>query len=161
MPNPNAPLRLNVGFLINQNIGYSREFPFDVPRIQFPPDLVLTNLAGTARFTRTPQGLLSQVKLQANCACECVRCLSSFLQPLEVEYTELYAFSKRTVSETGLLLPEDGYVNLQPLVREYMLLEIPIKPLCRPNCKGLCLVCGTNLNETPCEHGASQADSNV
>jgi uncharacterized protein len=156
--NPHSPLRLNVGFLIGQAIGYSREFPFDVARISLPPDLVLTNLTGVARLTRTPQGLLSQIKMQASATAECGRCLVAYQQPLTADITELYAFTQRTATETGLILPEDGHIDLEPLVREYMLLEMPINPLCRPDCKGLCSVCGGNLNEFTCHHEATSGD---
>jgi len=63
--NPRAPLRLNVGFIVHQGIGYSREFDFDVPKLPLPPDQELRDMTGTARFTRTPQGLLAQVKMRA------------------------------------------------------------------------------------------------
>jgi uncharacterized protein len=152
---------LNVGFLINQAIGYSRDFPFDIAQIHIPPDLDLLSLTGTARFTRTPQGLLAQIKMQAHVESECVRCLNHTVSPLVVDFSELYAFSKKTASETGLLLPENGYILLEPLLREYMLLELPINPLCRPNCQGLCPVCGADLNEHACEHNEQPIDDRL
>jgi uncharacterized protein len=148
------PLRLNVGFLINQPIGTSREFLFDFPLIHLHPDLDLNQFAGTAKISRTPQGLLVQGKFQSGVTAECVRCLNEFGQPLQIDFSELYAFSSRSVSESGLILPEDGHIDLEPLVREYLLIEIPISPLCKPDCKGLCSVCGENLNEADCEHQA-------
>ena len=83
---------------------------------------------------------------------ECVRCLIEFEQPLNMDFSELYAFSARSVSESGLILPEDAHIDLEPIVREYLLIEIPISPLCRSDCKGLCSVCGQDLNEEICEH---------
>ena len=83
---------------------------------------------------------------------ECVRCLDSFPQTLKWSFTDLYAFDKRSISESNLLVPEDGQIDLEPLLREYALLEIPIKPVCKPECKGLCPVCGGNLNKTDCGH---------
>jgi uncharacterized protein len=56
------------------------------------------------------------------------------------------------MTESGLLAPEDGQIDLEPLLREYALLEIPISPLHSPDCKGLCPVCGENLNKTDCGH---------
>lgn len=152
MSQSSNPLRLNVGFLINLSVGDSRDFIFDIPHIHLVPDLDLGDLGGTARITRTAQGLLVQARLSATLLTECVRCLTDFQQPLNVDFTELYAFSRNSVTDSDLVLPEDAHINLAPLIREYMLLEVPISPLCKPDCKGLCPVCGENLNETVCNH---------
>jgi uncharacterized protein len=56
------------------------------------------------------------------------------------------------MTESGLLVPDEGQINLEPLMREYALLEFPISPVCKPDCKGLCPVCGENLNQTDCVH---------
>jgi uncharacterized protein len=145
-------LRLNVGFIIHQTVGYSRDFPFEVPAIRLLPDLDLNDLTGTVRVTRTAQGLLVQARLQAKIEAECVRCLTEFQQPLEIDFSDLYAFTPASITESGLLLPENGKIDLAPIVREEMLLAVPIKPLCRPDCKGLCPICGENRNETTCHH---------
>ncbi|HSF82468.1 MAG TPA: DUF177 domain-containing protein [Anaerolineales bacterium] len=138
--------------MINQPVGYSRDFVFDAPHIHLQPDLELNELNGIAHITRTAQGLLTQVKMQATLLSECGRCLSEFQQPLEIDFTELYAFSLNSVTDSNLRLPENGQINLAPLVREYMILEIPINSLCKPDCKGLCTICGENLNEVTCNH---------
>ena len=66
--------------------------------------------------------------------------------------TELYATSEKSVSESGLIVPEDAQIDLRPLLREYALLEIPINPVCKPDCKGLCPICGEDLNLRDCGH---------
>lgn len=154
-PHSRQPLRINVGFLINQPIGTSRDIHFDFPELRLPPDLDLKEFKGLVRITRTPQGLLVQGDFDSRINSECVRCLTEFLQPLAVKFSELYAFKFKSVTESNLILPEDGNINLSPLVREYLLLEVPIRPLCKPDCLGLCTVCGADLNEGPCEHQAS------
>jgi uncharacterized protein len=141
------PLLLNVGFIIHETIGYSRDFPFYFDSIAIPPDTNLSNLSGLVRITRTAQGLLAQVKMQAYLPAECVRCLTDFSQLLQIDFTDLYAFTKKTVTESGLLLPDSGKIDLAPIVRDEMLLAFPISPLCRPDCRGLCPICGENLNE--------------
>jgi uncharacterized protein len=158
LSNPLSPLRLNVGFFLNQNIGYSRDFPFDIPKIRLSTDLDLAGLTGSARITRTVQGLLTQVKVHALLPAECVRCLVTFDQPLDSDFTELYAFSSKSVTESDLILPEDGHIDLEPLMREYLTLAIPINPLCKPDCKGLCPVCGENLNEYQHNHKTDEVD---
>jgi uncharacterized protein len=151
-------LRLNVGFLIHQSVGSSRVFYFDLPTLFVEPDLNLNNLTGSAKITRTPQGLLVQVKLQASMITDCVRCLTSSNQLLNTDFTELFAFTDRTASESGLILPEDGYIDLGPLVREYMVLEIPINPLCNPDCHGICPVCGEAQGDQVHYHEKEVAD---
>jgi uncharacterized protein len=89
---------------------------------------------------------------------ECVRCLNSFQQTLNINFTELYAFSQRYVTDSGLIMPETGIIDLAPVLREYILLEIPISPLCRPDCKGLCPLCGNDLNESTCYHEDDSGD---
>jgi uncharacterized protein len=161
LANPLSPLRLNVGFVVHQSVGYNRDFSIDVDKIHLPPDLDLIDLSGTARVTRTPQGLLVQLKMGATVMAQCVRCLSDFQQRLSIDFTELYAFTQRSVTDSELILPEDGHIDLTPLVRECMLLEVPISPLCSSSCKGLCPVCGENLNETNCDHGLEGGDPRV
>jgi uncharacterized protein len=142
MNQPRQSLRLNVGFLFNQSVGSSRDFYFDLPSLFLEPDLNLTNLTGQAKISRTPQGLLVQVKMQATTLADCVRCLTSLEQQLKTDFTELFAFTERTITDSELILPEDGSIDLGPLLREYMVLEIPINPLCHPECQGICQVCG-------------------
>lgn len=151
-------LRLNVGFIVGQSIGYLREIPIEFPELHLPPDLHLKELSGGVFITRTPQGLLVQVQLHATTPAECGRCLTVFEQPLQIDFTDLYAFTKKSVSESGLILPESGVIDLAPLVREYMLLEIPINPLCSPDCKGLCPICGERLDERLHVHTEESTD---
>lgn len=144
--------RLNVGFIIHENVGYQRDIYFDIPSVHLHPDLDLTELVGTVRFTRTPQGLLSQIVLHAQVIAECVRCLDEFSQAVDIDVTELYVFSPEAVTETCMLLPEDGVIDITSVVRDEMLLAIPIKPLCHDDCQGLCPICGENRNQVECHH---------
>ncbi len=159
MANPRKPLRINVGFIATEEVGYTHQFPFDFDKIQLGDDLELRGFNGGVQITRTPQGLLAQGDFSGEAELECVRCLTRFWQPLHWHFTELYAFTPKSITDSGLLLPEDAQIDLQPLLREYALLEIPIKPLCREDCKGLCPVCGENLNEQDCGHRPTPDDS--
>ena len=152
MTNLRHPLRLNVGFLINAPIGSNRTFDFDYQTLRLGDDLTVGEFIGTSRFSRTQQGLLLQGEFQAKTELECVRCLEMFTQSLKWSVTDLYAFDRRYMTESGLLVPDEGQIDLEPLLREYALLEFPISPVCKPDCKGLCTVCGENLNKTACGH---------
>ena len=158
MPNPRKPFRINVGFIIHEEVGYSHEFPFEIEEVKIE-DLELENFIGKVDIGRTPQGLVVQGNFSADTTLECVRCLKDFQESLDWEITELYAFTKKSVSESELLLPEDAHIDLAPLIREYALLEVPIKPLHDPDCKGLCIECGQDLNVKDCGHSQGKDDS--
>jgi len=151
---PQHPFWLNLGFLLNHPVGYSHEFPFDLPQIQIPDDLDLRHFRGLVTVGRTPQGLLVQGTFQADLDLECARCLTTYEHTLHWEMTELYAFRNRSTSESDLVLPKDARIDLQPFIREDALLAVPITPICKPGCKGLCQVCGADLNTTECGHQA-------
>ena len=159
MPNPRKPFRLNVGFIIHEEVGYTHEIPFGFDKANLGDDLELTQFTGSVHIGRTPQGLVVQGKFSGETGLECVRCLKAFARPLSWELTELYAFNKKSVSESGLILAEDAHIDLQPLLREYALLEVPISPICEPDCKGLCPVCGQDLNVRDCGHRPHEEES--
>ncbi len=152
MSNPRKPLRLNVGFIIHEEVGYSHVFPIQLDRIILGPDLELWELDGVLNVGRTAQGLLFTGDFSATTGLECARCLKAFDQKLAWSMTELYAFTEKSVSDSGLIVPENGQIDIQPLIREYALLEIPISPTCKPDCRGLCPVCGQDLNLRDCGH---------
>ena len=158
MPSPRKPFRINVGFIMHEEVGYNHEFPFELEKVKLE-DLELQDLIGTVTIGRTQQGLIVQGKFSAQTRIECVRCLKEFTISLSWEFTELYAFTKKSLSESELLVPDDAHIDLAPLIREYALLEIPIKPLHDPECKGLCIECGQDLNVKDCGHNQDVDDS--
>jgi uncharacterized protein len=149
--NSHNPLRLNVGYLYNKPIGTSREVPVDFNELKID-DLLVRDLESRLTVSRTREGLLLQVSAEAKVETTCVRCLDEFFLPVAFEFEELYQFPSRHREETDLILPQDGYIDLSPLFREYLILAMPIKRLCKKDCKGLCVICGANLNLTTCEH---------
>ncbi len=159
MTNPRRPFRINVGFIIHEEVGYTAQFPFEFDKIKVGGDLELRDFSGLVDVGRTPQGLLLTGHFSATTTAECARCLKRFDQPLQWDMTELYAFNEKSISESGLIVPEDAKIDLEPLIRDYALLEIPISPLCRPDCKGLCPVCGQDLNVRDCGHRPHEDES--
>ena len=156
-----ALLRINVGFIVNQAVGYSRDFSIEIPNLSFSDDLVIQNLASNIVISRTTEGLLVQVKGQAQTELECAYCLESLEQNLQLDFIEVYTFPSHAVEDTELILPDDLQINLAPLIREYLLLDIPINPVCKLGCKGLCPICGENLNNSICNHDDEPVDSRL
>ncbi len=150
------PLNFNVGFIAAETVGYVREIPVRLERLTLQ-DLSLQNLEGSVVFDRVSKGVTAHVHLRAFTPAECMRCLQPFAQMLEIDFTELYAFPGK-IPDAELTFPESGQLNLAPLVREYMILAFPMQTVCRVDCKGLCPVCGANLNEHTCHHEEETGD---
>jgi uncharacterized protein len=153
-----SSLRINVGFLVNQPVGFSRDVHFDPENIYLSPDLDLRDFFGVLRLGRTPHGVLARGDFKASMEFECGRCLNAFWMQLNTSFNESYHFKKQLITEAELIIPSDQKIDFSPLLRECLLLEIPINPICKPECKGLCIVCGADLNEIDCEHQYASAD---
>jgi len=159
MATSRKPFRINVGFIVHEEIGYSHHLPLEFETAVLGGDLEIHNFKGDLIIDRTPQGLFLRGVISGTTILECVRCLMEFEHPLQSELAELYAFNKNSVSELGMLMPDNGHIDLEPIFREYAILDIPIKALCKPDCKGLCPECGQDLNIKDCGHRPSKGDN--
>lgn len=158
MAKASNPLIVNVGFIVSEDNGFVRDFEFDFAELNLAHDLHLFKVSGNAQFTRTQQGLLADVQFAGMVAGECSRCLDGTEIAVATRFAELYAFDQRSITESELLLPADRMIDLQPLVREYLLLDMPLTSLCKPDCLGLCKTCGQNLNDDNHTHDDEKID---
>ena len=85
------------------------------------------------------------VQLQGQCA----RCLEQISYDEEVDLQELYLYPDKEPDDDEASRLEADLIDLEPLLRDTVVLDLPFTPLCRPDCAGLCLDCGANLNMDP------------
>lgn len=87
---------------------------------------------------------------------QCARCLDEFTVPFAGEIEGYYLLDEDTPAPEDMdedeyeVLSEDHVIDLEPLIIAAIILELPLVPLCREDCKGLCPSCGANLNDGPC-----------
>jgi uncharacterized protein len=146
------PLRLNVGFLLSQTAGYGRLFDFHEDSITLGSDIRVEEFSGRLQLNRTPQGIVALGDFSAELPAECARCLKAFSAPVNIHLEDLFVYPPQNATDPLLVVGEDAHLNLEPIMREYLLVNAPTRPLCRPDCKGLCPICANDLNEGPCEH---------
>ncbi len=92
-------------------------------------------------------GVMARFQVMAPIELVCTRCLTSWEETLEVTATQVF---EREPDEDGYALGRDDTIDLTGPVRDEVALAIPVRPLCRPDCAGLCPTCGTDLNRDPC-----------
>ena len=93
------------------------------------------------------EGVVADGLISAPWRAECRRCLREVTGEVDVEFRELFERSPRE-GETYALGHEE--IDLEPLIREALLLALPLAPLCEAGCQGICPTCGADLNEGPC-----------
>ena len=155
------PFILKLGSFLHQSPGYSREYPFEHDKVQFIEDFSLNNLEGLVNATRTQQGLLIQGDFEGNLTLNCVRCLEDYSHFLSWKITELYVFEGQEANEDELVLPANAQIDLGEAIADEALLDIPINPICKADCQGLCQACGANLNRGDCGHKDLPEEENV
>lgn len=155
-----SEFRFSVSQLLQEPTGATRQYALNDERLDVDQALTMQPVQGTVRMTRTPNGVLVDVDARGTVEMECGRCLETYPQPLELNFSEEYY---QTVNvHTGAKLPapdeDDAFLidethrlDLAEAMREYALLNLPGAPRCSDDCKGLCSQCGKNLNEGPCD----------
>lgn len=139
-------LKLQVGFLLSDGPGNSKEVPIGLPqRVQVDSDLFLESLTGDLVLTRTKEGILIQGNLKVIHARECDRCLEAFDHKFALDIAELFA-SPPDANISVFSVDNNGEIDLAPLLREEVLIEESYRSFCRGDCRGLSAETGINLN---------------
>jgi uncharacterized protein len=107
-------------------------------------------------FESVVEGVLVTGTATAQLSGECVRCLADVSDELEVDLQELYVHPGSDAGEDEASRLEGDLLDLEPVLRDALVLDLPFQPLCRDDCAGLCVECGADLNVDPDHaHGAT------
>jgi uncharacterized protein len=98
------------------------------------------------RLESLHDGILVSADVDTVALGECVRCLDDVTLPIEVEIQELFAYSEDEAFDYTVV---DEHVDLEPLVRDAVVLALPFQPVCRPDCPGLDPETGDRLADFP------------
>ena len=154
-------LSYNVAALLRAAPGTSRTFPIEVEDLPIAEDLRLAApIEGELRLSRTGRSILATADLETAIESHCSRCLRPVVEPLKLHIEEEALPSididsgmpvDRDAEPDALRLDAHHELDMAQPVRDAISLAEPITVLCRPGCRGLCTVCGIDLNENP-EH---------
>lgn len=106
--------------------------------------LPATPIQVDVRFEAVVEGVLASGTVQAEVIGECARCLDPVEWPLTVGYSELYLHEPGEDEELPVLAGD--LLDLEPVVRDAIVLALPLAPLCNPLCPGLCVQCGAKVD---------------
>jgi uncharacterized protein len=98
------------------------------------------------RLEAVVEGVLVTGTAAARLAGECVRCLTALTDEVEVDVQELFTYPGSEASDGEASRLHGELLDLEPVLRDAIVLELPFQPVCRPDCAGLCPACGLDLN---------------
>ncbi|MFC6355211.1 YceD family protein [Luethyella okanaganae] len=145
-----SPFAISVRDLVHRP-GEMREFTLDVPASEdLGEGLVAVRAGGSidvsVRLESVHEGILATAEIDATAAGVCGRCLIDIEIPVQVEFQELFAYSSGEAFEFEV---QDDHVDLEPLIRDAVVLALPFQPVCRPDCPGLDPETGERLARHP------------
>ncbi len=153
-------MQINTAQLLKQAIGSSRSYQInDILSFDEEREIGECHIQGTVELIRTDSGILVQGILAGKSNLMCSRCLTMFDYVLSFGIEDEFFPSRDVTSGVSLSLPDDSttfiidehhILDLSEAARQYVLITIPMKPLCHPDCAGLCPKCGANLNQGAC-----------
>ncbi|HST48796.1 YceD family protein [Jatrophihabitans sp.] len=158
--NPRSPFVLDTRKL-GRRAGSQRHHRLEIPA---PAQLGLemigvpegTPLVVDVRLEAVTEGVLVTGSVTGTVSGECGRCLTAFTDGLAVDFVELFAYPDSATEETTdpdeVSRIEAEHLDLEPVVRDAVVLSLPLTPLCRADCRGLCPECGELLDDLPDDH---------
>ncbi len=126
--------------------------------IGVPPD---ADMELDIRLEAVMEGVLVSGTVRAPLSGECARCLDQFTSSIEADFQELFVYPD---TRSGSGADEDEYLlegdllDLQPVLRDAVVLALPLSPACQDDCPGLCAECGARLAEVGSDHRHEAAD---
>jgi uncharacterized protein len=120
-----------------------------------------TDIELDLRLEAVMEGVLVSGTARSPLSGECARCLEPLTSSIEVEFQELYVYSDTRSGESAEddeRRLEGDFINLEPVVRDAMVLALPLSPLCQDDCPGLCTDCGVRLADAEPDHHHDAAD---
>lgn len=108
-------------------------------------------ISAELRAQSVVEGVLVTGRVEGTSELRCARCLTEFSAQLGLDVCELFAAPGHEQASEDAYRVAGTEMDLEPMLRDAIALALPLHPLCREDCKGICARCGTDLNAGSCE----------
>lgn len=148
-------MRVSIVDLQREEVGANIPFSLAEPAPKLADLTDLKGLSAEGVVTKLDGGFLVAGAASARLPLECARCLKEFSGEVRTGFDEEFV-RKPADDQFGYA---KGELDLAPMLRTVLLLALPDRPLHDPDCQGLCVVCGKDLNENPHRHQAAKQEN--
>jgi len=153
-------MHFNVSQLLREHSGSSRVYDLDTEAyVAYGHEM--EKIIGNIQLIRTDSGVWVSANLCSKVPSTCSRCAEEYNQSINLHIDEeALSVSPGVVKGQDQLLIDDKHtLDLTDAVRQYCALNMPMKPMCSDDCKGLCMTCSVNLNMNSCQCVRSEKDN--
>lgn len=161
-------MRFNVSQLIGESGGSIRRYSID-EYVPFSDTGEIVQVRGGLQLVKTDKGVWVTAQMDTEVDFECSRCLDEYSQSVHIEIDEeavpkldavigVKVLDEYELHES-LVIDENNVLNLIESTRQYVVLGLPMKPVCSEDCQGLCTMCGVNRNRESCNCDRVERDT--
>lgn len=138
----------------HKNIDYT----FEMNPFEFEGDIIkpVSSCSVQGDISSKDNILLLNINIKVNLEMNCSRCLDTFIYPIDIDIEE--RFTNDSNSEDEAIIVIDDVLDINEVVETSIISTLPIKRVCKTNCKGLCQTCGCNLNHGSCTRDKEDVD---
>jgi uncharacterized protein len=126
-------------------------YTFEMPQFDFEGDIIkpIGSCDVIGVISSDSDMLILSAKIKANLEMICSRCLDTFIYPIDIDIEERFTTNRSTEDDEAIVVMDD-VLDITEIVETSIISTLPIKRVCKDDCKGLCQECGCNLNYNTC-----------
>ncbi len=126
------------------------DYVFEMNPFEFEGDIIkpVSSCSVQGDISSKDNILLLNINIKVNLEMNCSRCLDTFIYPIDIDIEE--RFTNNSDSEDEAIVVIDDVLDINEIVETSIISTLPIKRVCKTECKGLCQTCGCNLNHDSC-----------
>jgi uncharacterized protein len=135
------------------------EYKFEMPQFEFEGDLIkpIGSCSVVGKISADSDILMLKAEIKVDLEMICSRCLDTFIYPIDIDIEERFTTNSKSENEEAVVVFDD-VLDITEVVETNIISTLPIKRVCKDDCKGLCQECGCNLNFNTCSCNKEDVD---
>lgn len=135
------------------------EYKFEIPQFEFEGDTIkpISSCSVVGKISADNDILILTAEVKVDLEMICSRCLDTFIYPIDIDIEERFTTNSKSEDEEAVVVFDD-VLDITEVVETSIISTLPIKRVCKDDCKGLCQECGCNLNFNTCSCNKEDVD---
>ncbi len=135
------------------------EYKFEMPQFEFEGDTIkpISSCSVVGKISADNDILILTAEVKVDLEMICSRCLDTFIYPIDIDIEERFTTNSKSEDEEAIVVFDD-VLDITEVVETIIISTLPIKRVCKDDCKGLCQECGCNLNFNTCSCNKEDVD---